>query len=187
MRARPRILTENLILRLPELADVSQILRYFKENETHLSPFDPKKPDHFYSESFWMERIPKHHEAFDSDQAVRLYLFNKENNVNVIGTLEFSQISRGPFQACYLGYGIAEKYQGRGLMYEGLKAAIDYAFADLNLHRIMANHLPENDRSARLLQRLGFIRECVAKNYLRINGEWRDHVLNSLTNSNWRA
>ena len=109
----------------------------------------------------------------------------RENNAEVNGTLEFSQIARGPFQACYLGYGIGKRHEGKGLMYEGARAAIDYAFRDLNLHRIMANHLPDNHRSASLLQRLGFMRECIAKEYLRINGDWRDHVLNSLTNHNW--
>ena len=50
---------------------------------------------------------------------------------------------------------------------------------------IMANHLAANYLSARLLQKLGFTRECVAKDYLKINGAWRDHVLNSLTNHDW--
>lgn len=182
----PKINSRNLILRLPELKDIPAILTYFKENEAHLSPFDPKKPIDFYAESFWEKRIPKYHEAFRSDQAVHLYLFDAKSDKEVIGTLEFSQISRGPFQACYLGYGIAKKYEGKGLMHEGVEAAISYAFGGLNLHRIMANHLPDNERSARLLQKLGFIKECVAKDYLRIKGEWRDHVLNSLTNSRWR-
>jgi ribosomal-protein-alanine N-acetyltransferase len=70
-------------------------------------------------------------------------------------------------------------------MFEALSAAIDYAFRELNIHRIMANHLLDNERSARLLQRLGFVREGVAKDYLRIDGVWRDHVLNSLTNAQW--
>jgi ribosomal-protein-alanine N-acetyltransferase len=166
MRELPRINTDNLILRLPEPKDIPAILRYFKENEAHLSPFDPKRPNDFYTESFWKERIPKYLEAFHSDQAIRLYLFDAKNDEEVIGTLEFSQIARGPFQACYLGYGIAKKHEGKGLMYEGAKAAILYAFDKLNIHRIMANHLPDNHRSGRLLQRLGFTKECIAKDYL---------------------
>jgi ribosomal-protein-alanine N-acetyltransferase len=185
VRQSPVITTQDMILRLPEMSDVDEILRYHKENESHLSPFSPKKSDGYYTEEFWKERIPKHHEDFQADQAVRLYLFDRQNNKAVIGTLEFSQISRGPFQACYLGYGIAKKHEGKGLMFQGLQAAIDYAFQTLRIHRIMANHLPENHRSAKTLKRLGFIPECVAKNYLFINGAWRDHVLNSLTNMQW--
>ena len=185
-RPLPNIRTERLILRLPSVSDIPEIIRYFKENESHLAPLEPKRPDGFYTEEFWRSRIPRHADTFQADQAVRLYLFEAENNRTVVGSLEFSQISRGPFQACYLGYGIAKKYEGKGFMFEATQAAIKYAFHDLNLHRIMANHLPENRRSARLLSRLGFRQECVAKEYLRINGEWRDHVLNSLHNPDWR-
>jgi ribosomal-protein-alanine N-acetyltransferase len=45
----------------------------------------------------------------------------------------------------------------------------------------MANYRPENERSGRLLQRLGFAREGYARDYLFIDGAWRDHVLTSLT------
>jgi ribosomal-protein-alanine N-acetyltransferase len=182
---RVHLETPRLILRLPQTKDIPEIIRYFRENEAHLAPFDPKRPDGFLSEAYWQTRIPKHHAEFQADQALRLYLFDKPANAEVIGTLAFSQIFRGSFQACYLGYGIAERYQGHGLMFEGASAAIDYAFRELNIHRIMANHLLDNPRSAKLLQRLGFVREGLAKDYLRIDGEWRDHVLNSLTNPQW--
>lgn len=48
---------------------------------------------------------------------------------------------------------------------------------ELKLNRIMANYLPDNQRSAGLLARLGFAQEGLAKRYLKINGHWRDHVL----------
>ena len=60
-------------------------------------------------------------------------------------------------------------------------------FEQYNLHRIMANYLPENLASGRVLEKLGFVREGIAKDYLRINGVWRDHVLTSLTNDQWQA
>jgi ribosomal-protein-alanine N-acetyltransferase len=39
--------------------------------------------------------------------------------------------------------------------------------------------MPGNERSARLLQRLGFEQEGYAKRYLQIAGVWEDHVLTS--------
>jgi ribosomal-protein-alanine N-acetyltransferase len=45
-----------------------------------------------------------------------------------------------------------------------------------------ACHLPASDRSAALLQRLGFEREGLARSYLRIAGQWQDMVLTSLIN-----
>lgn len=181
----PKLRTPHLILRLPTQEDIPEIMKYFSDNESHLSQFSPKNPPGFGSLEFWQERITQHHENFFADRSLRLFLFSLKNDREVIGTLEFSHISRGPFQACYLGYNIAAIHQGQGLMFEAVTAAIRYAFEVLNIHRIMANHLPENERSAKLLKRLGFQREYIAKDYLQINGQWRDHVLNSLHNSQW--
>jgi len=100
----------------------------------------------------------------------------------IIGAANFSQISRGPFQAAILGYKIAAASEGRGLMREALQTTICYVFEELHLHRIHANYIPSNVRSGRLLARLGFAIEGYAKDYLFINDAWRDHILTSLTN-----
>jgi ribosomal-protein-alanine N-acetyltransferase len=67
-------------------------------------------------------------------------------------------------------------------MHEALSAAIDHVFSQYRLHRIMANHRPENLRSGKLLTKLGFEREGLARAYLKINGTWADHVLTSRIN-----
>ena len=71
-------------------------------------------------------------------------------------------------------------------MTAALQATIEYMFNELNIHRIMANYMPHNNASARVLEKLGFVIEGQARDYLRINGQWRDHILTSLTNHNWR-
>jgi ribosomal-protein-alanine N-acetyltransferase len=100
----------------------------------------------------------------------------------IVGECNFSNIIRGPFQACYLGFSVDQQEEGRGLMYWALQASIDHVFRELGLHRIMANYCPENLRSAALLARLGFAREGLAQAYLKINGAWRDHVLTAKIN-----
>ena len=54
---------------------------------------------------------------------------------------------------------------------------IPFAFGPLGLHRLEAACLPTNDASGNLLLKAGFTEEGYAKAYLKINGEWRDHVL----------
>jgi [ribosomal protein S5]-alanine N-acetyltransferase len=46
----------------------------------------------------------------------------------------------------------------------------------------MANFRPENRRSESVLTSIGFRREGLARSYLRINGQWADHVLTSMIN-----
>jgi ribosomal-protein-alanine N-acetyltransferase len=67
-------------------------------------------------------------------------------------------------------------------MAEALRATNEFVFREMRLHRIMANYRPENVRSGKLLERLGFVREGLAKDYLFIDGAWRDHILTALVN-----
>jgi ribosomal-protein-alanine N-acetyltransferase len=54
---------------------------------------------------------------------------------------------------------------------------LDFAFRHLGLHRVEAACLPHNQASMRLLLRCGFAREGLARGYLKIAGEWQDHLL----------
>ncbi len=71
-------------------------------------------------------------------------------------------------------------------MTEAVGRGIDFAFGQMNVHRIMANYVPSNLKSAAVLNRLGFVVEGYARDYLCLNGTWQDHVMTSLTNQNWR-
>jgi ribosomal-protein-alanine N-acetyltransferase len=175
--------TPRLELRLPGREAAPRVVRYFRENEAFLAPWTPPTPPGFYTEAYWRARLPAAREEYRAGTGMRLFLFPRgEPEGAVLGTCNFTQISRGPFQACYLGYGLAERSQGQGLMREALAAALAHVFQALGLHRVMANHLPTNERSARLLRRLGFVVEGYARDYLFVGGAWRDHVLTSLTN-----
>lgn len=100
----------------------------------------------------------------------------------IVGECSFTNIVRGVFQACHLGFSINGDLESKGLMYEALSACISCLFNTVQLHRIMANYQPKNLRSGRLLEKLGFEREGYAKSYLQINGIWEDHVLCSIIN-----
>jgi ribosomal-protein-alanine N-acetyltransferase len=167
----------------------AETVAFFTRNRQHFARWDPPAPADFYTVKFWERSVARSVEEFGADRAVRFDLHDGTvaGSRRIIGRLGFSQIFRGPFQSCILGYQIDAAYEGQGLMFEALQAAIRYMFDVKQLHRIQANHLPENARSAALLARLGFVREGLAKDYLFIAGAWRDHVLNALTNSQYDA
>ena len=105
----------------------------------------------------------------------------------MVGAVSFADIVRGPYQGCKLGDGLAVASEGKGLMTEALECAIPYAFDALELHRITAGYMPHNRRSADVLRRLGFVVEGYARDYLKINGRWGNHILTALVNPSWPA
>jgi len=175
----PRIVTARLVLEVPEPEAAPLVVAFFARNKEHFARWDPPRPANFATEEFWRERLAKSRLEVLNDQSLRLFLF-KEGEVK--GTCNFTNFMRGPFQACYLGYTIDRSLEGKGFMSEALRAAIAHVFTNLRLHRIMANYVTTNERSARLLEKLGFTVEGMAREYLYIDGAWRDHVLTALTN-----
>jgi ribosomal-protein-alanine N-acetyltransferase len=183
-REIPRIETERLLLTLPPQEEAARLLAYFEENREHLERWSPAPPSGFYTEKFWRERLAQARAEFQQDQSLKLALRERRRpKGDVVGVCNFTNFVRGPFQACYLGYSLDHRFEGRGLMMEALRAATLYVFENLRLHRIMANYIPTNERSGRVLRRLGFTVEGYAHDYLLIDGRWQDHILTSLTNS----
>lgn len=185
-RTAPALRTERLIVRLAEIDDVPAIVQFFTENRAHLAPSRPTMDPPFFTEGFWRAQVFAARAEFDADRSVRLFLFDAAEPGVVAGSVNFTNMVRGGAQLCALGYGLARTYEGKGLMTEALRTAIRYVFDDLNFHRIQANYVPRNERSGRLLRRLGFMVEGYARDFIMLNGVWEDHILTSLVNPDWR-
>jgi ribosomal-protein-alanine N-acetyltransferase len=170
----------NLTLLRPENAHL--LLAYRLRNETHLSPWEPtRNPSDGTLEEACHRAAAKSAQAFDDGVAVHFIAIDSESGAMLAGC-NFTNIVRGIFQACNLGYSVDHAWQGKGLMQVVVRAGIDYMFNTQGLHRIMANHMPSNVRSEKLLRALGFEREGYARAYLKIAGQWQDHVLSALVN-----
>jgi len=174
--------TDRTVMRTPRKDDLEMIVAFENRNREHLERWETLPPTekeaHLASARHRLDAWVK---ECESGISLRFFIFPKDDPNMIIGFCNFTQICRGAFQACYLGYKLDRAYENQGLMAECLKRSTSYIFEDLNLHRIMANYMPTNERSANLLSRLGFVVEGYAKAYLYINGYWEDHVLTSLT------
>lgn len=174
-----QFITENLIIRPLAKEDLSSLNKFEERNRFFWGNVSPLPQHQFNIDELLLDQ--------SQGRSVRFILFNKGEEKEIIGTCNYTQIFRGPFQACYLGYKIAEEHQGKGWMREALVRTLKYMFEEQNMHRIMANYMPSNIRSEKLLLSLGFEKEGYAKNYLLVNGRWEDHVLTALINDNWRS
>ncbi len=183
MARLPEFETEHLAVRLARPGMEDAMARFLEENFVgYLDRWSPPAAPAFFTAAFWRERLAVAVDEYLAGRAARFVLQPKgPPGGAILGSCNYTNIVRGPFQACQLGYQIARSHEGRGLMSEALRVTNEFAFHHLRLHRIMANYRPENARSGRLLERLGFVREGLAKDYLFIDGDWRDHVLTSLT------
>jgi ribosomal-protein-alanine N-acetyltransferase len=179
-------MTPRLCLRLGTADDIAAILHYYRANRAYLEPFEPQRPSNFYTRSFWLSVLEAREKDFFAGHAVKLLMFLQDDPAEVIGTINLNTIVRGALHGATLGYGLSAQHQGNGYMTEAGQCLIDYAFGELNLHRLMANYMPHNHRSANVLKRLGFQIEGIARDFLFINGQWQDHVMTSLVNSNWQ-
>lgn len=173
----PSLNTPRLTVEHIAPGHAAALAAFFRRNERHLAPWDPPRPAGIMEPEFWQAECERAVEDFENGAVARWVVCLHEDPQRVIGRVNYTQIARGPFQSCMLGYAIDAAHEGRGLMHEALEATIGHVFSVLGLHRIQANYVPDNHRSGRLLERLGFMREGLAKNYLYINGAWRDHVL----------
>lgn len=167
----------DLYVQSEELSD--RTYDYYRKNSSHLSPWEPLRDDGYFEKENICKRLDSANKSFTLGHSVPLAAVDKIHG-EIIGFCNFTNIVRGPFLACFLGYSIDCDYEGRGLMFEILSCGIEYMFIEQKLHRIMANYMPRNDRSGKLLKKLGFVEEGLAKSYLKINGSWEDHILTSL-------
>ncbi|NIW38715.1 MAG: GNAT family N-acetyltransferase, partial [Gemmatimonadetes bacterium] len=68
-----------------------------------------------------------------------------------------------------IGYDLAHRHWGRGLMTEALRPMLRFGFEEMDLHRIEAGVTVGNEASARVLEKLGFREEGL----LRRGGYWK--------------
>jgi len=184
----PVIETDRLSLTLGAPATAARFATFALENEDHLGPWEPPRPEGYFTETYWQRRLEKNRDELARDVSLRLSIFRRNDpDGPVLGHVNFSQIVRGSAQSCYLGYSLDRRCVGRGMMTEALAGALPFVFDELGLHRVQANYIPTNERSGRVLRRLGFVVEGYARDYLFIGGAWRDHVLTSLTHPTYGA
>ncbi len=186
IHAPSALVTERLFVRMAEPDEGDPIAEYYVRNREHFAPWDPRRAPEFYTGAWWRERLTADARIILEDRGYRLFLFPKETPGRAVGQISFNNVVRGAFQSCHLGFGVDAALEGRGFMREALEAAIEWAFSELGLHRIEANHRPENVRSSGLLRRLSFVPVGFARDYLFIDGAWRDHVLTARVNEAWK-
>lgn len=167
------ITSENLEIRnfTPDNAD--ELLEYYITNKEHLRPYEPSRDNSFYTYEVQKEILLESYKQLLNGSSVDLGIY-KDNRL--IGKAKISNIVYGVFKSGILGYSMDKEEQGKGYMTEAVKLLLDYSKEELDLHRVEASVLLDNDKSKNVLLKCGFKEIGVNSKYLFINGGWKDHL-----------
>lgn len=178
-----RLVTERLILRPPRTQDVGELRRVLRKNHAHLKPWNPaptpgEDPTSITEVS---NTVLRHRRDWKHGAGFVFMVSARDAPSRFIGKIALNGVMRGAMYGAYLGYWMDEDVVGRGLVTEGIKAVLAFAFGPAGLHRVQAAIMPRNSRSLRVVAKLGFRHEGYAQRYLQIAGNWEDHEIFAMT------
>ena len=176
---------KNVDLRTPSYSDYEQWRDLRESSKEFLQMWEPKRGNEFFKRNAFINRVKWAKKSSKADQAYQFFIFDKYQTL--LGSITIENIRKGPSSAATLGYWLGKQYTGKGFMREAVMKIVDFSFNQLNISRLEAATLPENQSSRRLLEKAGFKYEGVGQSYLQINGRWRNHVLYGLLRDDRRG
>ena len=177
--SRKKLTGNRIFLRPPKRRDALKWQKLRMASKSFLVPWEPSWDASSCSRRAFIRYLRNSNYLANMDRAYSFLIFKNEDKT-LLGGINLGNVRRGVSQSASLGYWIGEVHSRNGYMKESLKILIPSLFVDLRLNRIEAATLEENVASRNLLKKLGFKKEGLLRNYLKINGVWRDHVLYGL-------
>jgi len=164
----------KISIRVLNSDDARDLLEYYTRNKDFLSKFEPHRDEEFYTVEVQKQSLIENYKEFIKGEGAHFGIYKAEK---MIGRIRIYNIVHGVFKSAFIGYSMDEQYQGNGYMKEAVSLVVTYAYEELGLHRIEATTLVDNEKSQRVLKACGFNELGICKEYLHINGKWRDHVI----------
>jgi ribosomal-protein-alanine N-acetyltransferase len=162
--------------------DAAALSRLEVENRDYLLSGGPIRSDAYVSvagQAGLIDRLLADHAAGRCEPRVI------EHHGVVVGRINLNAIVRGAFQSASVGYWVGAAAAGRGVASAALAGMVEHAFGALALHRLEAGTTLANEASAKVLTKAGFEQYGVARAYLFLGGQWRDHRMFQLLNPAW--
>ncbi|XBQ14984.1 MAG: GNAT family protein [Oceanicaulis sp.] len=166
---------EGIRLRHPALDDYDAWAKLRYASRAHTEPFEPAWSEDELTRSAYKRRLKRYQTDVDNGTGYPFFIFRASDDV-LIGACNLNNVRRGVLQAADIGYWIGAPYVRKGHGRAALRRVLSFAFGPLRLHRIEAATRLDNEPSRQLLLSVGFTPEGVARQYLKIHGQWRDHL-----------
>ena len=178
-RAAVELEGAKVYLRPPQASDWRAWAELRSASRAFLEPWEPRWAEGALTRAAFRRRLRRQAREARDDTGYSFFILRREDDA-LVGGINLSNVQRGVAMSCSAGYWIGMEYARQGLMGDAVEGLLPFVFEKLSLHRLEAACLPTNLPSEGLLRKLGFQREGYARRYLRINGEWQDHLLFAL-------
>lgn len=170
------LIAAGLHIRPPQMSDYENWAALREQSRQFLQPWEPTWPQDDLTRGAFRRRLQRYARELDRNEAFPFLVFRAADRV-LLGGLNLTNVRRGAASMASLGYWMGEPFAGKGFMTNAVLQVTALAFRQLHIRRMEAACLPENAASVKLLEKTGFRREGFAREYLAINGVWRDHLL----------
>ncbi len=180
---RTRLEGRRVYLRPPTHKDWRAWAELRGESRDYLTPWEPAWAHDALTRRAYRRRLRAYKAELRQRSSYSFLVFRGEDDA-LLGGVTLSNVRRGVAQSASLGYWSGARYSRQGYMTESLAVVLKFALNDLGLHRVEAACLPGNTASKSLLMRSGFREEGYAREYLRIDGRWQDHLLFGILRAN---
>ena len=181
-----RLESGRVYLRALQAGDWKAWAELRAESREFLVPWEPTWARDALTRQAYHRRLGYYASEWRQGSGHAFFVLRAADN-QLLGGLSLLNVRRGVAQTASLGYWIGRPHAHQGYMTEAISGALDFAFARLGLHRVEAACLPHNGPSRGLLAKSGFREEGFARDYLKINGRWQDHVLFSILRDDPRS
>lgn len=172
----PYLQGDGIFLRAAQMQDFQQWADLRARSRAFLTAWEPVWPEDDLTSAAFRRRVRRTLLDMENEEAFAFLIF-RQSDQKLLGGLTLGHVRRGVAQSATLGYWMGAPYAGQRCMSRAVRSALHFAFGQLKLHRVEAACLPHNAASIHLLEATGFEREGLAKSYLRIAGQWQDHLL----------
>ena len=175
------LVDDELLLRSWQVEDVPELFRATNESRQHLRPWlswvdKTTKPEHT------LQFIQMTQQQLHAQEGLALGIFYKQHVIGGIGMHQWDHSAKRAF----LGYWIDKAHEGSGIIYKTMTRFIDFLFEKAGLNKLEIHYMPQNKRSAKVAERLGFKPEGMIRQSYINNGIMHDMVITGLLKTEWR-
>lgn len=182
----PLIRGDRVWLRVPQTGDYTDWAQLRGVSDSFLKPWEPEWSYDELTRSAFRRRLRHYQRDMRDGLGYAFFLFRNGDN-RLLGGVTLTNARRGVSQSVSIGYWVGEPHARQGYMTAAVRVLVPFVFESLGFHRIEAACLESNAASRRLLEKCGFQHEGLARKYLKINGQWQDHLLYAAIHEDLRS